>query len=128
MHHTVKIKTIVQHRHRFLWRDMDTGGPLDPYVIQRVLFGNKPSETIAAVAFRKTAEMGAHEYPKAAQVIKENTYMDDIIESVPNKEKAKKLAKDIEAFLDGGNFKMKEWISRMIELIYSRLYPTANPL
>ena len=36
--------------------------------------------------------------------------MDDIIESVPTKEKATKLAKDIRALLDEGNFKMKEWI------------------
>ena len=54
--------------------------------------------------------MGADRYPEATQVIKENTYMDDIIESVPTKEKATKLAKDIEALLDEGNFKMKEWI------------------
>jgi len=47
-------------------------------------------------------------YPEAAQVIKRKTYMDDIIESVPTKEKATQLAKDIEALLDEGNFKMKE--------------------
>ena len=29
MYHTVKIKTIEQHTHRFLWRDMDTGRPPD---------------------------------------------------------------------------------------------------
>ena len=110
MYHTVKIKTIEQHTHRFLWRDMDTDRPPDTYVIQRVSFGDKPSGTIATVALRKTAEMGTDKYPKAAQVIKENTYMDDIIESVPTKEKATKLAKDIEALLDEGNFKMKEWI------------------
>ena len=110
MYHTVKIKTIEQHTHRFLWRDMDTGRPPDTYVIQRVSFGDKPSGTIATAALRKTAEMGADKYPEAAQVIKENTYMDDIIESVPTKEKATKLAKDIEALLDEGNLKMKEWI------------------
>ena len=110
MYHTVKIKTIEQHTHRFLWRDMDTDRPPDTYVIQRVSFGDKPSGTIATVALRKTAEMGTDKYPKAAQVIKEDTYMDDIIESVPTKEKATKLAKDIEALLHEGNFKMKEWI------------------
>ena len=110
MYHAVKIKTIEQHTHRFLWRDMDTGRPPDTYVIQRVSFGDKPSGTIATVALRKPAEMGADKYPKAAQVIKENTYMDDIIESVPTTEKATKLAKDIETLLDKGNFKMKEWI------------------
>ena len=54
--------------------------------------------------------MGTDTFSKAAQVIKENTYTDNIIESVPTKEKATKLAKDIEALLDEGNFKMKEWI------------------
>ena len=54
--------------------------------------------------------MGADRYPEAAQVIKNNMYMDDIIESVPTKEKATKLAKDIETILDVGNFKMKECI------------------
>ena len=89
---------------------MDTKRPPATYVIQRVSFGDKPSGTIATVALRKTAEMGTDKYPKAAQVIKENAYMDDIIESVPTKEKGTKLAKDIEPLLDKGNFKMREWI------------------
>ena len=54
--------------------------------------------------------MGADRYSEAAQVIKENTHMDGIIESVPTKEKATKVVKDIEVLLDEGNFKMKEWI------------------
>ena len=110
MYHAVKTKTIEQHTHRFLWRDMDTEKQPDTYVIQRVSFGDNPSGTIATIALRKTAEMGQDKYPKAAQVIKENTYMDDIIESVSDKEKAKKLAKDIENLLEEGSFKMKEWI------------------
>lgn len=57
MYHTVKTKTLEQHTHRFLWRDMDTRRQPDTYVIQRVSFGDKPSGTIATVALRKTAEM-----------------------------------------------------------------------
>ena len=76
----------------------------------------------------KNSRNGADEYPEAAQVIKENMYMDDIIESVPTKEKATRLAKDIEALLDEGNFKRKNGFSPMIELICSKLYPTINPL
>lgn len=68
----------------------------------KVSFRDKPSGTIATVALRKTAEMGADKYSEAAQVIKENTYKDDIIESVPTKENwATKLAKK-------PYFKMKE--------------------
>ena len=80
------------------------------YVIQKASFGDKPLGTVATVALRKTAEMRAGKYPEAVQVIKENTCMDDIIESGPTKEKATTLEKDIEALLDEGNFKMKEWI------------------
>ena len=72
MYHTVKTKTIDQHTHRFLWRDMNIKRPPDTYVIQRVSFGDKPSGTIATVALRKTAEMGRHKYPKAVKVIEEN--------------------------------------------------------
>ena len=108
MYHTVQIKTIEQHTHRFLWRDMDNGRPPDTYVIQRVSFGDKPSGTITTIALRKTAEMGVTRYHEAAQVVENNMYMDDTIKSVPTKEKATKLAKDIETLL--GNFKMKEWI------------------
>ena len=110
MYHTVKTKTIDQHTNRFLWRDMNIKRPPDTYVIQRVSFGDKPSGTIATVALRKTAEMGQHKYPKAAKVIEENTYMDDVIESVADKEQAKNLTQDIESLLNEGSFKMKEWI------------------
>ena len=69
---------------------MDTGRPPNMFVIQRVSFGDNPSGTIATVALKKTAGMKAGKYPEAAQVIKENMYMEDIIESVPTKEKATK--------------------------------------
>ena len=51
---------------------------------------------IATVALRKTAEMGRHKYRKATKVNEENTYMDEVIESVTDKEQAKNLTQDIE--------------------------------
>ena len=61
---------------------MDRTRQPDTHVIQRVSFGDEPSGTITTVALRKTAEMGQEKYPKAAKMIKENTYMEDTIESV----------------------------------------------
>ena len=115
MYHTVKIKTIEQHTHRFLWRYMDTTRYPDTYVIQRVSFGDKPSGTTATVALRKTAEMGQNNYPQAAQMIKENTYMNDVIESVSCEVVARRLTRDTENLLKEGSFKMKEWISNVSE-------------
>ncbi|KAL9967197.1 hypothetical protein ACROYT_G025375 [Oculina patagonica] len=101
---------IEQHTHRFLWRNMDVTREPDRYVIQRVSFGDKPSGTIATVALRKTAEMAKDKYPQASNLLINNTYMDDIINSVDNVETAKKLTKEMETILSNGNFKIKEWI------------------
>ena len=110
MYHTVKTTVLDQHTHRFLWRDMVTNKVPDTYVIQRVSFGDKPSATIAMMALRKTAEMRSEQYPDAAQIVKHNTYMDDIIESTTDLPAAQKLMQDIEALIIKGGFKLKEWI------------------
>ena len=88
---------------------METTREPDIYVIQRVSFGDKPSGAIATVALRKTAEMGKDQFPEASQVILNNTYMDDIIESVNNRKKAHQITDDIEKLLNKGGFKLKEW-------------------
>ena len=109
MYHTVATNALDQHTHRFLWRDMETTREPDIYVIQRVSFGDKPSGVIATVALRKTAEMGKDQFPESSQVILNNTYMDDIIESVDDRKKAKQITDDIEKLLNKGGFKLKEW-------------------
>ena len=94
MYHTVATNALDQHTNRFLWRDMEITREPDIYVIQRVSFGDKPSGAIATVALRKTAEMRKDQFPEASHVILNNTYMDDIIESVNNRKKAKQITDD----------------------------------
>lgn len=110
MYHTVKTTVLDQHTHRFLWRDMVTDKAPDTYVIQRVSYGDKPSATIATMALRKTAKMGSEQYPDAAKIVKDNTYMDDIIESTTDLPNAQKLMQDIETLIIKDGFKLKEWV------------------
>ena len=88
MYHTVRTGVIEQHTHRFHWRDMDITREPDTHVIQRISFGDKPSGTIATVAVQKTAEMAIENYPRASELLINNTYMDDIT-TVNNVETAK---------------------------------------
>ena len=46
---------------------------------------------MAQIALRKTANENKVEYPKAAEVLEKNTYMDDICESVDTKQEAGEL-------------------------------------
>ena len=82
MYHSVKIGTVEQHTHRFLWRDMDTYRDPDTFIVQTVSFGDKPAGTIATVALRKTGDMREKDFPEAAKIVKNNSYMDDILDSV----------------------------------------------
>ena len=67
---------------------MDTYSDPDTFIVQTVSFGDKPAGTIATVALRKTADMREKDFPKAAKIVKNNSYMDDILDSVNTKEKA----------------------------------------
>ena len=67
---------------------MDITREPDTHVIQRISYGDKPSETIATVALQKTAGMAIENYRRASELLINNTYMDNIT-TVNNVETAK---------------------------------------
>ena len=81
----------------------------DVYVITSVSFWDKSAGNIATLALRKTAEMGKETYSKAANVIQNSTYVDDIIDSVNSLNEAKELTGDIDKLLQPGGFEIKHW-------------------
>ena len=114
MYHRVLIPESDQHIHRFLWRNFENRKP-DIYVMKVVTFGDKPAASMAQTALRKTAEENKTLFPEASKVIIENSYMDDICESVQNEADALKLTSDIDSVLKTGGFKIKEWIHKSSE-------------
>ena len=111
MYHRVLIPLEDQCVHRFLWRNLEIDRPPDTYVMKVLTFGDKPAPAMAQVALRKTAEEGECENPRAAQAIKDNSYMDDILDSVTTNEEATRLTKAIDDVLEKGGFLVKGWQS-----------------
>ena len=111
MYHRILIPEIDQHVHRFLWRNLDPDREPDTYVKNVLTFGDKPAPAMAQIALRKTAEESADVHPKAANVLKNNTYVDDICDSLKTTDEARMLTKDIDEVLATGGFSIKEWIS-----------------
>ncbi|XP_071962704.1 uncharacterized protein [Antedon mediterranea] len=111
MYHRVLIPEMDQHVHRYLWRDLNSDRDPDTYVMQVLTFGDKPAAAMAQTALRLTAKEGEEMYPRAAHVLKNETYMDDICVSVTTIEEAKTLTKQMDAVLGNGGFNIKEWIS-----------------
>lgn len=114
MYHRILIPERDQHVHRFLWRNMETDREPVTYVKTVLTFGDKPAPTMAQIALRKTAQENKAGYPEAAEVLTNNTYMDDICESVDTEKEARKLTNDIDTVLKTGGFRVKEWISNKI--------------
>lgn len=111
MYHRIHIPEADQHVHRFLWRNLQTDREPDVYVKTVLIFGVKPAPAMAQIALWKTADKAKEDFPEAGQVLKDNTYMDDICNSVCTEEKARKLIKCIDSVLETRGFKVKGWLS-----------------
>ena len=115
MYHRIRIPEMDQQVHRFLWRNLETNREPDVYVKTVLTFGDKPAPAMAQTALRKTAKEAKETFPAAAKVIEDNTYMDDICDSVPTVKEAKKLTTDLDNVLETGGFQVKGWVSNRIE-------------
>ena len=114
MYQRVLIPEADQHVHRYLWRNLNTEQEPDTYVKTVLSFGDKPDSAMAQIALRKTAEDAADTYPEAAQVLKNNTYMDDICDSVTTATRAEQLTKEVDELLAKGGFRVKGWRSNKV--------------
>ena len=111
MHHRILIPLEDQHVNRFLWREMKTDREPDTYVKTILTFGDKPAPAMAQIVLRKTAEEGESLNPHAPKTLKNNSYMDDILDSVHTVQEAQELTTGIDKVLEKGGFKVKEWQS-----------------
>ena len=105
MYHGVLIPEVPdQHVHHYLWRNMETERPSDVYVKMVLTFEDKPAPAMAQIALRKTAQEGEELHPKAAKVLKEDMYMDDICHSEDTVQETRKIAEDLDKTLKNGGF------------------------
>ena len=108
MYHGIKISKLDQMTHLFLWRDLKVDQKPHTHAMDVVNFGDRPAGCIAIAALNQTAEMSQEEYPDACKVIQDDSYVDDLLHSVPEREEGEKLMGDITNVLKKGGFKIKK--------------------
>ena len=69
---------------------------------------------MAQIALQKTAKESQSSHPEAAKAIMDNSYMDDICDSVDTVEDARRQTNDIDTVLEKGSFKVKGWTSNKV--------------
>lgn len=109
IYNTVPISERDQHCHRFLWRDMETDKAADVYVLNTVTFGDRPSSIITTLCLHQSASMKTS-YRATGNKIISNSYVDDILISLPRVSEAKEFIQQTEELLSYGGFQIKHWV------------------
>ena len=79
MYHSIQTTEWERHLRRVLRRNMETEQPIKTYGTETVTFGDKPAAAISAVAIQETAEAFKHIDKNAANKLKDEMYVDDIV-------------------------------------------------
>lgn len=111
MFHQVKMCVDDQQSQRFLFQDNLNAAEPDEYVMTVMTFGATCSPSSAQFIINKNAERFQKQLPTAAEAIRENHYVDDMLASVNSEAEAIQLAEDVHFIHQQGGFKMRGWIS-----------------
>ena len=97
--------------HRFLWRDMECEREPDVYESTRLIFGARASPFLAQKVLMHHAEREQETFPVAARIIKEETYVDDVMTCLETEEEAKNAREELTKMLREGGFTIRRWCS-----------------
>lgn len=95
---------------RIFWRD-NSSCPLSIYELNTVTYGTASAPYLATRCLLKIAEENADIYPEASEIIKSDSYVDDILSGANTAEKAAQLCDEISVILLQAHFTLHKWVS-----------------
>ena len=106
---------------RFLWwKDGDISKEIIDHEMCVHVFGGLFSGACSSYALRRTAIENENKYGKdAAEMLKNNLYVDDMLKSVENKDKAIRLTKNVKYMCQEGGFNMTKFASNSKRILQS---------
>ncbi|XP_059048262.1 uncharacterized protein LOC131843606 [Achroia grisella] len=103
------------YQHIF-WRD-EPNGPIKEYELNTVTYGVSSSPYLAIRTLHQLADDYSNQFPLAAQVLREETFMDDITSGAVSIEAAKQLKEELVTLLQLGKFELRKWSSNCLEIL-----------
>ncbi|GFX04814.1 DUF1758 domain-containing protein [Trichonephila clavipes] len=99
------------------FRKHDADAPVKTYTLATVTYGTVSAPFLATRTLRALADEEKAEFPDAADVICNDSYMDDILSGESTLEGAKKLQTRLSQLLQRGGFELHKWVSNSPELL-----------
>lgn len=116
MYRQIRIHPDDRHFQLILWRDTPQE-PLATYKLNTVTYGMNSSPYLAIKTLNQLANDEGESFPAAAQVLRTQTYVDDIITGADTEEEALELQTQLVRLLKRGGFELRKWISNSTRLL-----------
>ena len=107
MYHTIHTTEVERHVRRLVFRDLDPTKEPKIYGPTRVMFGDRPAAAISTVCIKETAETFKHIDEKAAEMINDDMYVDDLTSGAESTDDIEERKKGITEILIKGGFEIK---------------------
>ncbi|GFT59565.1 DUF1758 domain-containing protein [Trichonephila clavipes] len=99
------------------FRKHNADAPIKTYKLATVTYGTVSAPFLATRTLKALADEEKAEFPDAADVICNDSYMDDILSGESTLEGAKKLQTRLSQLLQRGGFELHKWVSNSPELL-----------
>lgn len=116
MYRCIWISADQQHLQKIIWRPSSTE-TLQEYTLRTLTYGTKCAPWLAMRTLKQLAMDDGHKYPAAADTLKNEFYVDDLISGYNSLEGAKELQTTLIRLLKGGGFNLRKWSSNCPELL-----------
>lgn len=110
MYRQIALNTDDQNYHLILWRN-DPSKPVLTYRLKTVTYGVNSSPFLAIKTLHQLADDEGGDFPEAAEILRTQTYVDDVIAGADSEVDAIRLQSQLISLLLRGGFELRKWAS-----------------
>ena len=100
---------------RILWHDQD--GNVNHYQLLTVTYGVNCAPYLALRVLKQLAHDEAGRFPRAARIVAESSYVDDILYGADDVATARQLRNELIGLTEAGGFRLRKWSSSHPDVI-----------
>ncbi|XP_044312542.1 uncharacterized protein LOC123037110 [Drosophila rhopaloa] len=116
MYRCVRVFPEDSHLQCILWRD-STQDELQVFKLDTVTYGTKPASFLSVRAMHQLAEDEQSMFPKGAEILRRDFYVDDLISGGASVAEAVNIMQQTSGILAKGQFRLRKWCSNVAAVL-----------